>query len=137
MIQNEPVHINGDGKTSRDFCYIANVVQANLLAATTDNPAALDQCFNVAVGERTTLTELFEMLRERLAPQFPHLADFEPVYRDFRPGDVLHSHADITKARHLLNYEPADRIGEGLDKALSWYVENLASPAIHPEPAKV
>lgn len=136
MMQNEPVHINGDGTTSRDFCYVANVAQANLLAATTDNPAALDQCFNVAVGERTTLIQLFEMLRERLAPQFPHLAEFQPIYRDFRPGDVSHSHADISKACRLFNYEPMHHIEQGLDEALGWYLANLV-PVQFEEAAKV
>jgi UDP-N-acetylglucosamine 4-epimerase len=130
MIQNEPVYINGDGETSRDFCYVANVIQANLLAATTENLAALDQCFNVAIGERTTLNQLFEMLRQRLFPQFPHLTKFKPLYRDFRRGDVPHSHADISKARKLLGYEPSHRIGDGLDEALDWYVANLSHRAI-------
>jgi UDP-N-acetylglucosamine 4-epimerase len=126
MIQNEPVYINGDGETSRDFCYVANAIQANLLAATTDNPAALDQCFNVAVGERTTLNQLFEMLRQRLSPQFPHLAELKPLYRDFRCGDVPHSHADIARAKRLLGYEPSHHIDDGLDEALDWYVTNLS-----------
>src|SRR5438128_4984276 len=114
MMHNEPVHINGDGETSRDFCYVANAVQANLLAATTENPAAIDQCFNVAIGERTTLNQLFEMLRQRLLPQFPHLREFKPFYGDFRRGDVPHSHADITRAKRLLGYEPSHRIAKGL-----------------------
>jgi UDP-N-acetylglucosamine/UDP-N-acetylgalactosamine 4-epimerase len=126
MIQNEAVYINGDGETSRDFCYVANAIQANLLAATTDNPAALDQCFNVAVGERTTLNQLFCELRDRLLPQFPHLTHFKPLYREFRAGDVRHSHADISKARKFLGYEPTHRIDNGLDDALEWYVANLS-----------
>ena len=130
MIQNEPVHINGDGETSRDFCYVANVIQANLLAATTENPAAIDQCFNVAIGERTTLNQLFEMLRQRLLPQFSHLREFKPFYGDFRRGDVPHSHADITRAKRLLGYEPSHRIDKGLDEALDWYVTNLSHRAI-------
>lgn len=129
MIQNEAVYINGDGETSRDFCYVANAIQANLLAATTDNPAALDQCFNVAVGERTTLNQLFEMLRQRLLPQFPHITRFKPLYREFRPGDVRHSHADISKARKLLGYEPTHWIGGGLDDALQWYLSNSSHRA--------
>ncbi len=130
MMHNEPVHINGDGETSRDFCYVANAVQANLLAATTENPAAIDQCFNVAIGERTTLNQLFEMLRQRLLPQFPHLREFKPFYGDFRRGDVPHSHADITRAKRLLGYEPSHRIDKGLDEALDWYVTNLSHRAI-------
>ncbi len=122
MMHNEPVHINGDGETSRDFCYVANAVQANLLAATTENIEAINQVYNVAVGERTTLNQLFRELRDRLLPQFPHLTQFKPLYCEFRAGDVRHSHADISKARKLLGYEPTHRIDSGLDEALEWYV---------------
>ena len=124
MIQNEEIFINGDGSTSRDFCYIDNTVQMNLLAATTDNSDATNQIYNVAVGDRTTLNDLCEHLRSNLAKQFPHLNDFKPTYRDFRAGDVLHSLADISKAKQLLGYEPSHRIGEGLEEALGWYVNN-------------
>ena len=130
MIANEPLHINGDGETSRDFCYVANVVQANVLAASTDNPEALNQVYNVAVGERTTLNQLFCELRDRLLPQFPHLIQFKPLYREFRAGDVRHSHADISKARKLLGYQPTHQIDDGLDEALEWYVANLAHRAM-------
>jgi len=130
MMHNEPVHINGDGETSRDFCYVANAVQANLLAATTENIEAINQVYNVAVGERTTLNELFCALRDRLLPQFPHLMQFKPLHREFRAGDVRHSHADISKARKLLCYEPTHRIDNGLDEALQWYVANLSHRAI-------
>lgn len=126
MIRGEPVYINGDGETSRDFCYIANAVQANLLAATTDNPAALDQVYNVAVGDRTTLNDLFRAIRDALVPRFPHLENLRPLYRDFRPGDVRHSQADIGKARRLLGYAPTHRIAEGLREAMDWYVADLA-----------
>jgi UDP-N-acetylglucosamine 4-epimerase len=125
MIKNEPIHVNGDGETSRDFCYIDNTVQANLLAATTDNPDAVDQVYNIAVGERTSLNQLYEALRSQLAPRYPHLADARPVYRDFRAGDVLHSLADISKARTLLGYEPTHRIADGLRVAMDWYVNDL------------
>jgi UDP-N-acetylglucosamine/UDP-N-acetylgalactosamine 4-epimerase len=130
MIQNQPVYINGDGETSRDFCYVANAVQANLLAATTENQAAVNQVYNVAIGERTTLNQLFEMLRLCLLPRFPQLTGFKPLYREFRAGDVRHSHADISKARKLLGYEPSHRIDKGLDEALDWYVINLSHRAI-------
>ncbi len=126
MLHNEPVHINGDGQTSRDFCYIANVVQANLLAATTAEATASHNVYNIAVGQRTDLNQLFEMLRSRLAINYLHLKDFKPVYRDFRPGDVRHSHADISKATQLLKYHPTHTIESGLDEALSWYVANAA-----------
>lgn len=125
MIHNEPVWVNGDGETSRDFCYIANTVQANLLAATVEDEAATNQVYNVAVGDRTTLNELFEAIRSILEPRFPHLKDFKPNYRDFRAGDVRHSLADISKARTLLGYEPSHRIREGLVEAMDWYVQDL------------
>lgn len=126
MIANEPVWINGDGETSRDFCYIANAVQANLLAATAEHPDAANQVYNVAVGERTTLNELFESIRAALAPRFSHLQDFTPSYRDFRAGDVRHSLADISKARNLLGYAPSHRIQDGLAEAMDWYVSDLS-----------
>ncbi|HTY02963.1 MAG TPA: NAD-dependent epimerase/dehydratase family protein [Rhodocyclaceae bacterium] len=125
MMAGEPVWINGDGETSRDFCYIANTIQANLLAATTTNDDATNQVYNVAVGDRTTLNDLFEAIRSLLAPRFAHLKDFKPSYRDFRAGDVRHSLADVTKARTLLGYEPSHRIGEGLKEAMDWYVANV------------
>jgi len=126
MIRGEPVYINGDGETSRDFCYIANAVQANLLAATADNPEAANQVYNVAVGERTTLNDLFCAIRDALSVRFPQLRDLKPVYRDFRPGDVRHSQADISKARDLLGYAPTHRIADGLKEAIDWYVADLA-----------
>ena len=127
MIANEPVYINGDGETSRDFCYIDNVIQANLLAATATHPEAANQVYNVAVGDRTTLNQLYEAIRANLAPRFPHLAAAKPVYRDFRAGDVRHSLADVAKARTRLGYEPTHRIGEGLAEAMDWYVADLAA----------
>jgi UDP-N-acetylglucosamine 4-epimerase len=125
MIHRQPVRINGDGRTSRDFCYVANAVQANLLAATTQNPAAVNQVYNVALNERTSLNELFVLLRDRLAPRHPHLRNARPVHQDFRAGDVRHSQADIRKARRLLGYRPTHRIDTGLDAALEWYRRNL------------
>jgi len=125
MIHNEPVYINGDGETSRDFCYIDNVIQANLLAATSQLAEAANQVYNVAVGDRTTLNQLFESIRVLLAPKYPHLAGFKPSYRDFRAGDVRHSLADISKAQTRLGYEPTHRIGEGLAEAMDWYVGDL------------
>jgi UDP-N-acetylglucosamine 4-epimerase len=124
MIQNEPVYINGDGETSRDFCYIANTIQMNLLAATEVNPEATNQVYNVAVGDRTTLNDLYRHLRDNLSGSFLHLHDAEPVYRDFRAGDVRHSQAEIIKADRLLGYQPTHRIGEGLAEAMEWYVEH-------------
>ena len=125
MMANKPVYINGDGETSRDFCYIDNAVQANILAATANDPAAVDQVYNVAVGDRTTLNELFELIRSGLSEQFPHLDNYKATYRDFRAGDVRHSLADISKAKRLLGYQPTHRIGEGIEVALDWYVHDI------------
>ena len=125
MMKNVPVRINGDGETSRDFCYVENVVQMNLLCATTANPKAVNQVYNVALNERTSLNELFAMLRERLLPHYPHLQRYKPVYQDFRAGDVRHSQADISKARRLVGFAPTHRIEQGLDVALDWYRRNL------------
>ena len=124
LLKGEPVSINGDGETSRDFCFIDNCVQANLLAATAPDEAA-DQVYNVAFGERTSLNELFALIRERVADRVPAARDAEPVYRDFRAGDVRHSLADITKAGRLLGYQPEHSVRSGLDKAADWYVGRL------------
>ena len=129
LIKGEQVYINGTGETSRDFCFVENVVQMNILAATTDNPEAVNQVYNTAVNARTSLNELYAMLRDRLLPLYGHLAGTKPIYRDFRKGDVLHSQADIDKGRRLLGYEPTHTIDQGLDAALQWYIRNVVAPA--------
>lgn len=126
MIKGDKVFINGDGETSRDFCYIENVKQINLLAATTENANAVNQVYNVAVGDRTTLNQLYEQLRLNLLPGYPHLHNAKPEYRDFRAGDVRHSLANINKANSLLGYEPTYRIGEGIQTAMRWYVQRMS-----------
>jgi len=126
LLHGETVYINGDGSTARDFCYVANVVQANLLAGLTTEPTAINEVYNVAFGAQTTLDELFLMLRILLAPKYPTILERHPVYRDFRPGDMRISQADIGKARTLLGYDPAWDIREGLKWALDWYVSALA-----------
>jgi UDP-N-acetylglucosamine 4-epimerase len=125
LLHGQPVRINGDGETTRDFCYIENVVQANLLAATATDPAALNQIYNIAVGERTTLNELYDLLLTGLRQRDPALGDVRPVYQDFRAGDVRYSFADISKARRLLGFEPSHDVASGLAAALDWYRENL------------
>lgn len=125
LLRSEPVFINGDGKTSRDFCHVDNVVQANLLAATTGNSEAVNQVYNIAVGERTTLNELYQILSRLLRRRDPSFAERRPVYRDFRPGDVRHSLADISRAQRLLGYEVTQRIEQGLEIALEWYIKNV------------
>ena len=123
MLKGEDVFINGDGETSRDFCFVENAVQANLLAATADENAR-NEVYNVAVGDRTTLNTLFQALQTALAEQGrPYTR--KPVYRDFRPGDVRHSQADISKAARLLGYAPEYRIMEGIARAMPWYIENV------------
>jgi UDP-N-acetylglucosamine 4-epimerase len=126
MIRGERVLIHGTGETSRDFCHVANVVQANLLAATVTSAEALNQAYNVAAGKRTTLVELHGLLRDRLVARHPGLAGQAPEHGPFRSGDVLHSLADIGKARSLLGYEPTHGIERGLDESLDWYERNLA-----------
>ena len=125
LIENKEIFINGDGQTSRDFCYIDNAIQANLLAATTQNPQAVDQVYNVAVGERTNLNQLYEMIRSLLLKEFPQLEEVNPIYREFRPGDVRHSLADISKARDLLGYAPSHTLETGLKEAMDWYLADL------------
>lgn len=118
---NQPV-INGDGKTSRDFCYIDNVVQSNLLAALSDNPDAVNQVYNVAYGARTTLNELFSLIREGLASVGAEVESVEPIYGPAREGDVRHSLADITKAKGLLGYTPQFDVKEGMKRTVEWFV---------------
>ena len=117
--------INGDGETSRDFCYIDNVIQMNLLAATTNNPDALNQVYNTAFGERTTLKELFTIIQENLKPHRPSVETIQPEYAPFRAGDVRHSLADISKAENLLGYAPIFSVRTGMETAMKWYVERF------------
>ena len=122
MVRGEDVFINGDGDTSRDFCFIENAVQANLLAATAED-SAKNEVYNVAVGDRTTLNDLFAALKSALAENGVAY-NKAPVYRDFRSGDVRHSQADISKAASKLGYAPEYRIQEGIAKAMPWYLQN-------------
>src|SRR5690554_4017263 len=122
MVRGEDVFINGDGDTSRDFCFIENAVQANLLAATAED-SGKNEVYNVAVGDRTTLDDVFAALKSALAENGV-VYDKEPVYRDFLPQDVRHSQADIGKAASKLGYVPEFRIREGIAKAMPWYLEN-------------
>jgi UDP-N-acetylglucosamine 4-epimerase len=126
MLLGEPVEIYGDGETTRDFCYIANAVQANLLAALTTDSDAVDRVYNVAVGESTSLSRLFEILRASLAERSHAVRTLQPVYRDFRKGDIRNSLADIGLARQRLGYEPSHDLARGLREALSWYVQRFA-----------
>jgi UDP-N-acetylglucosamine 4-epimerase len=138
MLRRETVYIYGDGETFRDFCYIDNVVQANLLAATTTNPSAHNEVYNVAVGDQTSLNELFGILQRLCSARVPGHVSNPAVYLDFRPGDVRYSRADIGKAQRLLGYAPTCRVQEGLERAFDWYVGRLApaQPSV-PAPAAV
>ncbi len=137
ILAGETVYINGDGATSRDFCYVANAVQANLLAGTTADVDAVNQVYNVAVGDQTDLKRLHTMVLRALQAHRPDLADSAPVHRDFRAGDVKHSRADISKATRLLGYAPSHDIQAGLEVAARWYAGiecatgsvNAASPS--------
>ena len=125
LMKHESPVINGDGTNSRDFTYIDNVIQANLRALAVENPEAVNQVYNVAFGERTTLNELFSYLRENLAEYDPEIAKIEPEYGPARAGDIPHSLASIEKAAKLLGYNPEYSVKKGLKEATKWYFENL------------
>ncbi len=123
LLRGERCRIFGDGETTRDFCYVANVVQANLLAATVEDPNATAQAYNVACAESVTLNHLFHLMRDRLALSDPQLSHAVPQYDPFRPGDIRFSCASIEKARRMLSFSPSHDVGQGLAEALDWYVE--------------
>ena len=125
ILNNNDVFINGDGETSRDFCYIENTVQVNLLAAMSEDENSIDQVYNVALNDKTSLNDLYHMIENRLIERRPSLENKLPIYRDFRDGDVRHSQANINKAKKLLNYEPTHSISKGLDEAMDWYVQSI------------
>jgi len=123
MLDGQPCQIFGDGTATRDFCFVENAVQANLLSATVTEPEAIGQTYNIACGERTSLTELFDLIRERVAALRPELTIDDVERTPPRPGDIEHSLADISKARRLLGYEPALSVAQGLDVTAGWFVE--------------
>ena len=127
LLRDQVPYINGDGAAARDFCHIDNVVQANLLAATVEDPQALGQAYNIALGDQTSLTELFELIRSGVAVRFPNVKQIRAVHREPRRGDLQFSRADISKAARLLGYRPSVRIMQGLQKTIDWYADNLAS----------
>ncbi len=130
LLNGEDVYINGDGETSRDFTYIDNVIQMNLLAGTTDNPEAFGEAFNVAVGGRNTLNELYKLIQDELNKNTinhqPSTINKSPIYRDFRPGDIRHSNANISKAQNFVGYAPTHDIYQGMEEAIEWYIENIS-----------
>jgi UDP-N-acetylglucosamine/UDP-N-acetyl-alpha-D-glucosaminouronate 4-epimerase len=128
LAEGQEVVIFGDGESTRAFCYVANVVQANILAATTTNPAAINQVYNIGVDSRTNLNTLYTALQTRVAAGYPRiLSGRAPVYQDFRPGEVRHSGADIAKAKALLGYAPTHQLDDGLDEAIGWYLMQALS----------
>ena len=128
LLRGQPAYINGDGSCARDFCHVDNVVQMNLRAALTEEKSSVNQPYNVAHGEMTSLTELFEVIRNVLARRRPFLKSVRAVYREPRRGDMHLSKADIGKAQRRLGYEPTVRLMDGLEMTMDWYIENL-SPA--------
>lgn len=123
VANNKNVYINGDGSTSRDFCYVDNAVQANILAATSSDVNALNQIYNIAVGDRTSLNDLHNIIICEIK-KLQDVSDLDPIYQDFRDGDVLHSQADISKAQKLLGYRPTHNIRKGIKSSVSWYLNN-------------
>ena len=126
ILNKEELFINGDGETSRDFCYIDNAVQMNLLAATSEDEISTDQVYNVALNDRTSLNKLYQMIETGIVQRTEGLKKKSPIYRDFRSGDVLHSQANISKAKDLLGYHPEYKISDGMEEVLNWYIKNLS-----------
>jgi UDP-N-acetylglucosamine 4-epimerase len=122
IIKSEEIFINGDGKTSRDFCFIENAIQANILAATNTNKKAFNNIYNIALGDRTSLNELYAMLQSAINKQ-SNIKHSKLIYRDFRAGDVKHSQADISKARNLLGYRPTHKVKSGINETINWHLE--------------
>ena len=137
LLRGEPAYVNGDGSAARDYCHVDNVVQANLLAAMAQDPQALGQAYNVAVGEQTTLNELFEIMRSILAERLPHLRAVRPVHRAPRRGDMQLSRADVGKAARLLGYRPTFDLRAGLAQTADWYLAHLPAAEQHRSPAHV
>ena len=125
ILNGEDVYINGDGETSRDFTYIDNVVQMNILAGTTTNAEAFAKAYNTAADGRETLNNLFKAIAEELKNKLPDLEIKKPIYRDFRAGDIRHSNANIDKAKELLGYEPTHTLQEGLKESITWYIDDI------------
>ena len=125
ILNGEELFINGDGETSRDFTYIENVIQANILAGTTDNPKAFGEAFNTAIGGRETLNNLYNAIVKELKRNLPHLEIKDAIYQDFREGDIRHSNANIDKIKKLLGYQPTHSLEEGLSQSIAWYIDDI------------
>ena len=134
MLQGQPCVIYGDGLTTRDFCYVENVVQANLLAATVDEPRALNRAYNVSFGQQTSLNELYRIICEGLTKRLGREFPAAPQYEAFRAGDVRASLADLGSIREALGYDPEFSLQAGMEQALDWYIQNLSQPEAKPRP---
>jgi UDP-N-acetylglucosamine 4-epimerase len=117
--------INGDGETSRDFCYVKDVIQANILAALSNGAEALNKVYNIACGDRTTLNELLVLIKNSLSSHMPEVGGIVPEYGPFRKGDVRHSLADISRAKELLGYTPVYSVAKGMEESIQWYVQAM------------
>ena len=127
MINNKEVYIFGNGETSRDFCYIENAIQMNLLAAISTNTDAINEVYNTALNQKTSLNELYKIIGNKIIANKSNAKIHDPVYGDFRLGDVLHSQADISKAIKFLGYEPSHNIDQGLDEFVNWFITRVDS----------
>jgi UDP-N-acetylglucosamine 4-epimerase len=125
LIHKEDVYINGDGETSRDFTYIANVIQSNILAGTTTNEKAFGEVFNAGIGGRLTLNDLYNTINKELKENLESFTTQDAIYRDFRAGDIRHSNANIDKLKNVIGYEPTHDTDRGLQESIKWYIENL------------
>jgi UDP-N-acetylglucosamine 4-epimerase len=125
LVEGKPVVMFGDGSNSRDFCYVDNVVQANLLAATATDPAVTGTVYNCGCNGRTDLKQLFTMIRDNLAKEFPEVATAEPVFEGPRPGDVAHSQASIDKIIGALGYAPSHLVEQGMAETVAWFAQRL------------
>lgn len=125
ILNNKAITINGDGKTSRDFTFIDNVIQANILSATSKDPKAAGEVYNIAVGDRTSLIEMYNFISKNIQSNLASMKIEQPKFGDFRSGDVRHSLADITKANNLLGYQPSHNVEQGIKETVSWYLDNL------------
>ena len=123
ILNKQDVEIYGDGETSRDFCFIDNAIQANIIAALSENEIAKGQVYNISVGDQTSLKKLFSMIHTNIENSIGETIKSKPIYKDFRPGDIRHSRADISKAKKLLNYLPSHDVEKGIKETISWYID--------------
>lgn len=124
ILNNQSIYINGNGKNSRDFCYVENVIQINILSALSENKNSHNEVYNVAFNDRTSLNRLHDLINSELLKKLPNLDSNKPIYREPRAGDIMHSLADISKAEKMLNYKPEYNIEHGLNLTIDWFIKN-------------